>query len=157
MPPTDLILRKTTDDDLPILYAFQLDPEATRMAAFPSRDWETFAAHQRRIRADPANLALTVVVAGEVVGSIGAYTQDDKRLIGYWIGREYWGRGIATGAVAALLDLDPTRPIYAYVAKHNAGSRRVLEKCGFVVIREDRGLDDALGAEVEEVLLELSG
>jgi RimJ/RimL family protein N-acetyltransferase len=151
----ELSLRGTTDDDLPILYTFQLEPEATEMAAFPARDWESFAAHQRCIRADPTLIAKTIVVDGQVTGSIGSYAQDGKRLIGYWIGREHWGKGIATAALSALLTIDQTRPIYAFVAKSNASSRRVLEKCGFNVVSEERWFDDALGQEIEEYLLEL--
>lgn len=148
-------LRASIEADLPILYEFQLDPEATRMAAFPSRDWDAFAAHQRRIWADPALIARTIVADGQVAGSIGSYPEGDKRLVGYWIGREHWGRGIATGALAALLEIEPTRPLHAYVAKHNIGSRRVLEKCGFTVIGEERWFNDRLGEEIDEYLLEL--
>ena len=43
------------------------------------------------------------------------------------------GRGIATEALSAFLLLESTRPLYAGVAKHNAASIRVLQKCGFVV------------------------
>lgn len=158
MPETvdgELILRDTTDDDLPALYAFQCDPEAIAMAAFPAREWDAFVAHQRRIRDDPTMIVKTVVVDGSVVGNCASYDIDGRRMVGYWIGRAYWGRGIATRALETLLAIDRTRPIYAYVAMHNAGSRRVLEKCGFRVIGEERWYDDALGADVEEYLLEL--
>jgi RimJ/RimL family protein N-acetyltransferase len=155
--PSDVVLRETTDADIPILYEFQLDPEATRIAAFPAREWEAFRAHQERIRADETLIARTIVAGGQVAGSIGSYPQDGKRLVGYWIGRDYWGKGIATRALAALLDLDQTRPIYAFVAKHNTGSQRVLEKCGFSVISEEHWFDDKLGAEIEEYLMELPG
>ncbi|RSM73090.1 hypothetical protein DMB66_03315 [Actinoplanes sp. ATCC 53533] len=46
--------------------------------------------------------------------------------------RERWGRGIATRALARFVTEDePTRPVYAHVAVHHAGSIRVLEKAGF--------------------------
>jgi RimJ/RimL family protein N-acetyltransferase len=51
--------------------------------------------------------------------------------VGYWLGRSYWGRGIATRALALFLPLVPARPLYAHVASHNTGSMRVLVKCGF--------------------------
>jgi RimJ/RimL family protein N-acetyltransferase len=149
-----ITLRDYIDAHIPILYQFQLDEEATEMAAFPARSWEQFSAHAERIRRDPAVIARTVLADGDVVGSIGSYEQDGRRFVGYWIGREYWGRGIATEALRQLLALDPTRPIYAYVATHNTGSIRVLEKCGFVVTHDDAssGIDDG----VEEVLLVLN-
>jgi RimJ/RimL family protein N-acetyltransferase len=58
---------------------------------------------------------------------------EGEREVGYWLGREYWGKGIATAALAAYLKVEQQRPLHAYVAAHNIGSRRVLEKCGFTV------------------------
>ena len=44
------------------------------------------------------------------------------------------GRGIATAALTAFLRLEQTRPLYAGVAKHDAASVRVLQKCGFTFL-----------------------
>jgi hypothetical protein len=63
-----------------------------------------------------------------------SWNNTDGREVGYWLGREFWGQGIATQALALFLEEEPTRPLVAHVAKHNIGSRRVLEKCGFVVV-----------------------
>src|SRR4029453_1988037 len=73
----------------------------------------------------------------------------------YWIGREFWGRGIATQALAVLLSAVKTRPLYARAAKDNVASLRVLEKCGFTIAGYERGFANARGEEVEEVVLEL--
>jgi RimJ/RimL family protein N-acetyltransferase len=137
-------LRATVPDDLPILFGNQADPEASTMAAFPSRDWEAFVAHQTKIDADETALSRTIVVEGEVAGGVVSWQAEDERNIGYWIGREFWGRGIATAALQSFLQLDATRPLTAYVAAHNLGSRRVLEKCGFAVVREQHvdGVDE---------------
>ena len=51
--------------------------------------------------------------------------------IGYWLGREYWGRGIGTKALALFLDREKARPLYADPAVGNTGSVRLLEKSGF--------------------------
>lgn len=131
-------LRITIPDDLPILFRNQADPEASEMAAFPSRDWEAFIAHQAKIDADETVLSRTIVVDGEVAGGVGSWEAEGERNVGYWIGREFWGRGIATAALQSFLQLEVTRPLTAYVAAHNLGSRRVLEKCGFVVVREQQ-------------------
>jgi RimJ/RimL family protein N-acetyltransferase len=72
----------------------------------------------------------------------------------YWLGNEFWGRGIATEALAAFLQIVTTRPIYAGVAKDNAASIRVLQKCGFAICQHDRGFANARGEEIEEVLME---
>jgi RimJ/RimL family protein N-acetyltransferase len=132
-------LRETTLEDLPILFAHQSDPVAAEMAAFPSRDWDAFVAHDARLRDDPTVIRRTVVADGRVVGSIGIWG-DDEREVGYWVDRAAWGRGIATAALSALLDEIAERPLVAHVAEHNAGSMRVLERCGFIETgREDAG------------------
>ena len=91
-----------------------------------------------------------------MVGSVLSYEEDGKAEVSYWLGKKYWGKGIAT---RALLDFlahgNKKRPIYARVAKDNPGSRRVLEKCGFTTIGEARGFANARGAEIEELVLEL--
>jgi RimJ/RimL family protein N-acetyltransferase len=72
--------------------------------------------------------------------------------VGYWIGREFWGRGLATQALAELAGLVDARPLHAHVVKHNVASIRVLEKCGFAAV-ESRTAGDG----IEELLLELRG
>ena len=128
----DMQLRDIEPADLPIFYEHQLDADATRMAAFPSRDRAAFDAHwATNILGNPAAVKQTILVDGQVAGNIGSWPQDGVRLVGYWIGKEYWGKGVATQALMALLHLVTERPLYAHVARHNAGSIRVLEKCGF--------------------------
>ena len=79
----------------------------------------------------------TILADGAVAGNVVSWLQDGERLVGYWIGREHWGRGIATRALAELLREIEERPLYAHVARHNVGSIRVLEKCGFTRRAED--------------------
>ena len=125
-------LRNIEPNDLPLFYEQQLDPESTRMAAFPARDRASFDAHwERNILGNPDAIAQTILVDDEVAGNIGSWTQEGVRLVGYWIGKEYWGKGIATRALSAFLHQVTHRPLYAHVVKHNIGSIRVLAKCGF--------------------------
>lgn len=133
----EVTLRSYLPTDLPILFAFQLDPEATAMADFPSRDEEAFTAHWAKILADPANRISVVEVDGEVAGSISAWPADGRRYVGYWFGRKFWGRGVATAALRAFVADVDERPLHAYVAVGNVGSQRVLEKGGFVPIERD--------------------
>lgn len=155
----DFFLREVADADLPIFFAHQLDPQANAMAAFTSRDpadQAAFMAHWQRIMADPTVIIRTIVSGGQVVGSVLSYEDDGKPEIGYWLGRAYWGQGLATRALGDFLaQANPARPIYARAAKDNAGSLRVLEKCGFAIVGEDKGFANARGAEVEEFLLRL--
>ena len=148
-------IRDVTESDLPILYEQQLDPEATAMAAFPSRDHDAFMAHWKKIMAYENNLIKTISYAGEVAGYILSWEMEGEREVGYWLGKEYWGKGIATQAVTEYVNSVQTRPLMAHVARHNIGSRRVLEKCGFKVIGEDKYTNPA-GVEVEEFVLKLA-
>lgn len=101
------------------------------MAAFPARQRDHFVVHWAKIRADQTVIMQTVVVDGQVAGNVVSWEQSGRRLVGYWIGRAYWGRGVATTALASFLGRVTPRPLYAQVAVHNVGSVRVLEKCGF--------------------------
>jgi len=152
-------LRDVADEDIPILFEQQADAGAARMAAFPSRDREAHAAHWEKIRANASMCARTILAGDRVAGNIGSFDRDGLRLVGYWLGREYWGRGIASRALALFLAVERTRPLHAYVAKHNAGSIRVLEKNGFVKVRDDTPHPAAAGdaAPVEEWLMRLDG
>ena len=150
----NIILREVTESDLPILFEQQLDPEATAMAAFPSRHREAFMAHWARIMADEKGIIRTVLFNGQVAGNILSWEMEGEREVGYWFGREFWGKGIATQALAEYVNIVTTRPLYAHVAQHNIGSRRVLEKCGFKVIGEDSYTNPA-GVSVEEFMLKL--
>lgn len=95
--------------------------------------WIDFAGSE-----DPA-VNFAIAVDGAAVGGIGLILRDDVyRLsaeIGYWLGEEFWGRGIASAAVRALSDYAFTSfklcRIYAEVFEWNPASMRVLEKAGF--------------------------
>ena len=144
------------ESDLPILFEHQREPEANDMAAFAARDWNAFIAHWTRILADETISKKTILFDGRVAGNIVSYVNDaGEREVGYWIGREYWGRGLATRALSRFLDQVRTRPLYARVATHNLASIRVLKKCGFTISGRDEGSPDARGAQVEELVLTL--
>lgn len=124
-------IRPVREDDLPILFEHQRDPEANTMAAFPARDREAFMQHWHRILSDETCLARAIELDGRVAGNVGSFEFEGRREVGYWIDRAFWGRGVATRALAAFLLEETGRPLFAGVAPHNAGSMRVLEKCGF--------------------------
>ena len=151
----DVNLREVTDSDLQTLFEQQLDPEASQMAAFPSRDRESFMAHWIKLMADQSVVLRTIVYHGHVAGNIVSWEAEGEWEVGYWIGKEDWGKGIATKALTQFLDIVKPRPLFAHVARHNVASRRVLEKCGFVFLREDKFMDRNRN-EVEEFVLKLS-
>ena len=155
MPP-DIQLRNVTESDLSIFYEQQLDPEATQMAAFPSRDKEAFLSHwKNKVLVVNSVQVKTILFNGVVAGNIVCFTQLGEREVGYWLGKEFWGKGIATRALEEFLKTIETRPLYAHVAKHNIGSRRVLEKCGFTVVAEDRFFSEFFGKNIDEFILTL--
>jgi RimJ/RimL family protein N-acetyltransferase len=155
----ELYLRDVVPDDLPIFFENQLDQEANYMAAFTAKDptnREAFTAHWHKILANETNIIRTIIFNEQVAGSVSSYEDKGRPEVTYWLGKEYWGKGIATRALKEFLANHNTiRPIYARVAKDNLGSRRVLEKCGFKVVSELKGFANARGQEIEELLLEL--
>ncbi|MFE9683839.1 GNAT family N-acetyltransferase [Streptomyces sp. NPDC002701] len=153
----DVVLRAVHDSDLPVFFRQMNDPESLRMAAFTAADpadRDAFDAHWKRILASSA-VTRTVLFEGDVVGSAAVYGSPGEREVTYWIDRSHWGRGIATAALRALLVAVPERPLYARAAADNAGSVRVLEKCGFRVTAHARGFAQARGTEIDEVVLTL--
>ena len=132
-------LRPVEPADLPIFFEHQRDPVALLMAGMPGRDLETFNEHWARILADDAVRIRTVVVDGQVAGNVLSFERDGRREIGYWIGRDHWGRGVATAALAAFLGEEKARPLHAGVVPENGGSLRVLAKCGFAGCGEEDG------------------
>jgi RimJ/RimL family protein N-acetyltransferase len=84
------------------------------------------------------------VFDGEVAGIVTAWGDYPDRELAYWFGRRFWGRGIATAAVALFLEVEQARPLTARVAVHNVASRRVLEKLGFRLTGQETDGDVAL-------------
>ncbi|MBK8823886.1 MAG: GNAT family N-acetyltransferase [Anaerolineales bacterium] len=154
MTKNNVILRAVTEADLPIFYEQQLVPEATQMAAFPSRTREAFMAHWSKIMVNKNGIIKTILFDGHVAGNILSWEQSDKWEVGYWLGKEFWGKGIATKALAEFLDIVKIRPLFAHVVKHNIGSQRVLQKCGFVIAGEDKFAEEN-GMKIEELILKL--
>lgn len=149
------MLRDVEPADVDAFFEHQSDPEATAMAVFPARDREACDAHWWRLLADDSLVTRTILADGAVAGNIGCWTQDGLRLVGYWIGRDYWGRGLATAALTELASEIPERPLHAWVAATNLGSIRVLEKCRFVEVDRHAEHNEHAGRVVEEILYRL--
>ena len=126
-----LELRPVTDDDVVLFFEHQKDREASAMAAFPSRSLEAHLAHWTKIRADESKVTRTIVTEEGVAGNIVSWSQEGHREVGYWIDKRFWGRGIATEALRTFLEVELHRPLFAFVAVHNLGSIKVLERSGF--------------------------
>lgn len=103
-------------------------------------------AHWTTILGDASVVVRTVVLDGEVAGNVVVFEFEGRREVGYWIGRAFWGKGVATTALRAFLREVTERPIYAGVAAHNLASIRVLEKRDFT---RSEGADTSTDGAVE--------
>ncbi len=157
------LLRPWQIDDAPLLVRYADNP---RIAAgmrdrFPSPytvgDARCFIAGS----ASPgARLLLAIVVQGEPVGGIGINPLEDvyrgTAEIGYWLAEPFWGKGIVTDAVRALVPVIFDQPgiirIQAGVFSNNPASMRVLEKCGFVREAVHRNAVTKQGIVMDEVM-----
>jgi RimJ/RimL family protein N-acetyltransferase len=151
-------LRPVRDEDHDALFDFQRDPDAVRMAAFTRADPDDRAAfdeHQHRVRTADGVRHRAIERDGVLVGTVAAFTIEGEREVTYWVDPSRWGEGIATDALRLLLAEEPERPVYGRVALHNKGSRRVLERCGFHVVGEDRGFAAGVGEDTDELVLRL--
>ena len=157
---SDVMLRDVSERDLEIFFEQQRDPAANHMAAFTAKDPAdrmAFTAKWAKILGDDSITKRTILFDGKIAGSVSAFVApwSGNLEVTYWIGREFWGKGIATKALALLLSAVKTRPLYARAARDNFASLRVLEKCGFSIVGYERGFACARGEEIEEVVLEL--
>ena len=154
----DLRLREIKEDDLEVFFQNEQDQIASQMAAFTALDPSDragFGDRWTRIFADGNIVGRTILVDDAVVGSILVHNWFGDPEITYWIDRDHWGKGVASAAIREFLEIVEVRPLYARVALDNHGSRRVLEKCGFVVTGSESEYASARGEEIEELVLTL--
>jgi ribosomal-protein-alanine N-acetyltransferase len=159
MANRNISLTTTIEDDLHWFFDFQLDEEASYLAAFTPKDHNNKSAYIDRYSkflTDPTIKMQTIKVDGVVAGSVAKYMMNDEAEITYWIDRKFWGQGIATNALTYFLKIEQTRPIYGRAAFDNYGSQKVLQNCGFVKIGTDKGFANARQAEIEEYIYKLS-
>jgi RimJ/RimL family protein N-acetyltransferase len=125
-------LRPVIETDLPIFFEQQLDQEAVAMSAYPAKDKGEFMRHWEGILKNKAVIARTIISKDKIAGHIICWKEGKyEQRVGYWIGRQFWGRGIATSALREFVAEVRIRPLYAEVANHNVASKRVLEKNAF--------------------------
>lgn len=125
------------------------------MAAVVPRDSPSFFSHWEKILVDPSVVARAITLDSVLVGHISSFNMDGLDSVGYWIARDYWGRGIATRALALFLQEVRKRPLHARAARHNVASIRVLQRCGFVLTGYQHSPATDRFLECEEAVLVL--
>ena len=148
-------LRDVIESDLPIFFEYQQDELSIQMTDFPPRGKEAFDAHWKKILTNKDITIKSILFDGQVAGQVLCFEVEGKKEIGYWLGRVFWGKGIATEALKQFLGIITIRPLNAHIAKQNIGSQRVLEKCGFVIIGEEKWIPPTGTEAVEEFALRL--
>lgn len=130
-------LRDLESADLPVIYSQQADPEACELARVARRERDDFDRHWQRIRAESAVDVRVIDEGDKVAGYLVCFGSWDPeappgpRQVGYWLGRDFWGRGIATAALALFLEELEERPLMAFTSPDHRASQVVLERCGF--------------------------
>lgn len=148
-----LQLREACLQDLQAFFEFQCDPVAIRMSGFRPRSLEAFMSHWQGVLADSGVTKYTIVWEQRVAGNLVFFDMAGRRAVGYWLGRDFWGRGLATRALGKALQRESHRPLYASVAAHNTASMRVLEKCGFVLLGVAEPPPGARALDGEELMM----
>jgi RimJ/RimL family protein N-acetyltransferase len=154
-----VLLRFLEDADLDQLFKWERDPHAVAMAAFtradPS-DRAAFDTHYQRIRSDPDVTLRAIDDDCGLVGMVASFPMEGEREVSYWIDPSRWGRGLASAALDAFLQVEVTRPLFARVAEHNIGSAKVLTRAGFVQIGRETSYADGVGSDVVEHIYRLT-
>jgi RimJ/RimL family protein N-acetyltransferase len=140
-----LAIRPVEDSDFGTLFEFQSDLESCQMATVPPKTREAYQAHIEKIRANPDCIIRIIEDESTIVGFALSWLAEEGRNLGYWIGRDFWGRGYASQGLALLLQELTERPLVAHVANTNPASKRVLEKNGFVYVSSQTVDESPLG------------
>jgi len=155
---TEIELRPSVDADIHNFFEYQLDSEANFIAAFTAKDPSDKTAYLEkytRLLCNPTVNMQTIVLEGNVVGTVTKFEINEEAEIAFWIDKPFWGRGIATKALQKFLHIETKRPLYGHAAFDNFGSQKVLEQSGFVKIGTEKGFANARGAEIEEFVYKL--
>ena len=112
----EIALREVRDEDLDGIFEQMRDPEGVWMAAFTAEDPDDrahFDAHMARVRAAPGVTMRAITQDGQLVGHVAAFESDGDLEVTYGVDRAAWGHGVASRALALLLQEVQARPVHA--------------------------------------------
>lgn len=149
-----LLLRAMTAEDIPALVKYANNPKIAERVLnipYPYREHDAIFRMSKVLQGFNRNthfsFAMILTAAQELVGEIGLYPMPENKQgqMAYWVAEPYWGRGLASEAVAAVLafgfsalSLDL---IFAECKRDNLGSIRVLEKNGMRAVGTGRSVE----------------
>jgi RimJ/RimL family protein N-acetyltransferase len=164
-----LTLRPFRADGAPRVRALANDFEIARMVGtlpypYPEGLAESWIATHPALHSAGTGYPFAVEIGGVLAGSIGVESGDRKDYeLGYWLGRQYWARGFASEAAAAVMNFAFGRRALPYARARfisdNAASRRVLVKTGFLATGRSTVFHTIRACDVEmtEVILTRDG
>lgn len=144
-----IVLRRPMASDAPAIACLANDYGVAGMTAlmpypYGLADAEGWIARQAQ-RDPDTDLALVIEKAGQPAGVIGIHPGKDGHGFGYWLGRSYWGQGLATEAAVSLLDWVRRNGVLRYLRSghfmDNPASGAVLVKAGFLYTGEVSDID----------------
>lgn len=139
MSEVQLRLRRFRANDAPRVAQLVGDKEVSKWTSSIPHPYslEDAEAWLESMNSPTSRSSYAVEWEGRLVACVAHWPEEpDGVEVGYWVGREFWGKGIGSKALATLLlgdHISPDTDIYAKVMTANIGSQRVLEKCGFSV------------------------
>jgi RimJ/RimL family protein N-acetyltransferase len=134
-----LLLRLPEKGDLPAIVALLNDFQVSRMLARVPYPYRTKHAEGwfARVNRQGGERVFAICLEGQVIGMIGFQNKTDRPILGYWLGRPYWGRGLMTEAVSATVAWffarHDTPFVYSGAFEDNPASLRIQQKVGFEV------------------------
>jgi RimJ/RimL family protein N-acetyltransferase len=149
------VLREVHESDIAIFFEQQLDPVSNWQVAFTHEDptdEEAHNIHFEKVLSDKSIEMRTIVVDDEVAGYLTRYMIDGEPQIGFVLGRQFWGKGVATQSLLEFLEIVSERPLYGRTAFDNVASMKVLQKLGFIRTSEGEYFSHARGKDIVEVL-----
>ncbi len=157
-PSLDIALRPWRAADAPRMAALVGNPAVYRFlaAGMPTPYTEAHAAaFIEACASEPAHVERAVVVAGEVVGTVGAELKGNTALIGFWLGEALWRRGIMARALPLFISQLPPQvaQLRAKVFDFNPASQALLRRCGFREVASGDTFETAKDGALHRVLL----
>ncbi|WP_300911763.1 GNAT family N-acetyltransferase [Muribaculum intestinale] len=145
-----LVLRPWHDNDADSLYRYASDKRVCELALWPCHTSPEMSLEviETIFKPNPHSFAMAAKESDEAIGCIGLVPEGDghyplapaEREVGYWIGYPWWGRGLTTEALGALIgycrDVLHIDSLVITTDAENRASQRVARKCGFVFVED---------------------